>query len=123
MSLNPTLNYLLEKFSVSVMPFGAALTTESKYLGGAGDCAGDGFPLPLGGEILGMRVWDGINDQEKLSTLSVNAGNRVSVFAQHTGTDYVLTLRIDDADTAITISGVKDNATIFASVLLNLQRS
>lgn len=123
MSLNPTLNYLLEKLSVSVMTFGAALTTESRYLAGAGDGAGDGFPLPLGGEILGMRVWDGSNGSEKLSSVSVSAGNRVSVFAQHTGTDYVLTLRINDVDTSITISGVKDNTTIFACVLLSLQRS
>jgi hypothetical protein len=123
MTLNPTLNYLFEKFSVSLLPFSRALTTSSMYLAGAGWRAGDGFPLPAGGEVLGMRAWDGTHDKYKMQTVTVDAGNRISVYAEHVDSSYTVTVRVNGEDTDISVTGINESTDIYACVYLNLQRS
>jgi hypothetical protein len=123
MTLNPTLNYLLEKSSIMLLAFGSELTTTSKYLGGSGGCEGDGYPMPLGGEVLGMHAWDGTNDNDKSESIAMNPGDRLSVYAEHSGSEYSLILRINGVDTSITVSGMQENSTVYACVYFSLQQS
>ena len=123
MTLNPTLNYLLEKSSIALLAFGGELTTSSMYLAGAGGCSGDGYPMPLGGEILGMRAWDGTNDNDKSDSIPVEPGDRLSVYAEHSGSEYSLILRINGVDTSIAVSGMQENSTVYACAYFSLQRS
>jgi hypothetical protein len=123
MTLNPTLNYLLEKSSITLMAFGCKLTTSSMYMAGAGNCQGDGYPVPLVGEIVGMRAWDSHSDKEKAGSVPLNPGDRLSIYAEHSGSEYSLILRINDADTSIIVTGIQENATAFACVYFSLQQS
>jgi hypothetical protein len=121
MSLNPTLNYLLEKFSVSVLPFSKTVTDESTYMAGAGGCAGDGFPLPTNGVILGLRAWDGSNNKSKSGSVSVSAGDRISIYLEHEESIFTAIVRVNELDTALTVTGLKENTDIYACIYLNLQ--
>ena len=123
MPLNPTLNYLLEKISVSVMSFSKAITTSSMYLAGAGGCAGDGFPLPVGGTILGIEVYDGSHTEEKTGSITVNAGDRISVYAENSASTFIVTVRVNGSPTSLSVSEMDENTDMYACVYLNLQQS
>ena len=123
MTLNPTLNYLLEKFSISVFPFSQTVSDSSTYLAGAGGCLGDGYPLPAGGEILSITVYDGNKTEEKSGSVAVDANDRISVYAEYAESTFTVTVRVNDSPTSISVSGLAENADIFACVLVKLQQS
>ncbi|KPL07695.1 hypothetical protein AMJ86_03385 [bacterium SM23_57] len=123
MTLNPTLNYLLEKFSISVIPFSKTVSDSSTYLAGAGGCVGDGFPLPAGGEILGIRAYDGNKTEEKSGSVVINANDRISVFAEYVESWFDLTVQVNGEPTSISVQEMAENADLFVCVLIKLQQS
>jgi len=123
MSLNPTLNYLLQKFSISVLPFSKIVTNDSTYLAGGGGLAGDGFPMPVGGMILGITVWDNSSYHQMQEIQTINAGDRISVYAEHVDSNFTVRVRVNGEPTAIFVSEVKENTDLFACVFLTLQSS
>lgn len=123
MSLNPTLNYLLEKFSVSVLPFSKQLANESTYLAGAGGLAGDGFPMPTGGVILGIITWDGMYTKDTSDTVEFKAGDRISAFAEHVGENFKIYVCVNGESIAIMVSDLRENIDLYACVYLTLQRT
>jgi len=121
MSLNPTLNYLLQKFSVSVLPFSKMLAKDPTYLAGSGGLAGDGFPLPVGGMILGITVWDKTSTYQKLLTQVVIPGDRISVYAEHEEISFTIRVRVNGNPTEVFVTDVKENSDVYAGVFLTLQ--
>ena len=81
MSINKTLNYLLAKRSEVLLNFSAQVTTFSTYLKGSGGEAGDGFPMPKNARIYRIDCWDGSLLSSNTGNVSVNQGDRISVYA------------------------------------------
>jgi hypothetical protein len=121
MSLNPTLNYLLQKFSVSVIPFSKSITKDPTYLAGAGGLAGDGFPIPASGTILGLIVWDKTCVYQKMVSQVVNPGDRISIYAEHVDSDFTVRVQVNGNPTEIFVTEVKENSDVYACVFLTLQ--
>jgi hypothetical protein len=122
-TINPTLNFLHDQITENVIPFSKSVTTSSTYLAGAGGLAGDGFPLPVDGAILGIRAYDGTNNEEKLGLEEVKAGDRLSVYAQYSAGSFNLIVRINGANTSISLTALNQNTDIYACVFVSLKRT
>ena len=121
-TINPTLNFLENQYSECIIVFSRALTTLNRYLYGA-NLAGDGFPMPVDGVIHGLRVYDKTNDKSDTGSVEFSAGDRISVYAENNGDSFTLTVKVNDSDTAISVSQVNENTDVYACVYIRLQRT
>lgn len=117
------LAYLFGRSPVSTMCFSGAVTSSSVHLKGAGGEAGDGFPLPKSGVLTGLHVWDGAALRFDTDEIVFTAGDRLAVFCQNTGTDFNVIVRINGSSTALQVSGVPCNCTLFATAEFSLLRT
>ena len=122
-TINPSLNFLHEQITESVIAFSKAVTTSSTYLAGPGGLSGDGFPLPADGAILGIRAYDGTNDKDKSDLVEVSAGDRISVYAQHSASSFSLFVQINGGNTGIFVTALNENTDIYACVHISLKRT
>jgi hypothetical protein len=122
-TINPSLNFLHEQITECVIPFSKSVTTSSTYLAGAGGLAGDGFPLPADGAILGIRAYDGTNDKDKLDLVQVSAGDRISVYALNFAGSFNLHVRVNGIDTTVSVTALNENTDIYACVHICLKRT
>jgi len=114
--INPTHNYLVARTPISTMAFSGAVTTASVVLNGSGGQSGTGFPLPRRGIITSLYVWDGGATRSDTDEIVFNAGDRISVYCQSTGTDFTVKVRLNGSSTILQVSGVPFNTTLFATV-------
>ena len=120
MSINKTLNYLLAKRADVVMCFSAQVTTSSIYLKGAGGEAGDGFPLPKNARIYRIDCWDGVSLSSDTGSLSINQGERISVYAEIGIGDFDVAIRVNGVDSALKVTGVAKNSTLMVTLHLKM---
>jgi hypothetical protein len=113
---NSTLNYLQATLPVSTLCFSGALTTASVYLNGPGNQAGNGFPMLHAGYIQGFAVWDGTSLHTDQTEVSFVVGDKISVYCQNVGTSYTIRIRVNGGSSAIQITGVPLNTTVFATL-------
>jgi hypothetical protein len=120
MSINKTLNYLLAKRADVVMCFSAQVTTLSIYLKGAGGAAGDGFPLPRDARINRIDCWDGVLLSSSTGNVSVNQGDRISVYAAINLGNYDVSMRVNGINSALMVPGVASNSTLMVTLHLKM---
>jgi len=120
MTINDTLNYLLARRTKIVLPFSAQVTTASTYLKGGGGESGDGTPVPRGGRLIGLQVWDGLALKSASDELALAAGDRVSLYATYGAGTFTVTARINGLDSTLAAGAVGPNTTLFASLELIL---
>jgi len=114
--VNNTHAYLMARTPLSTMAFSGAQTNQSVYLHGPGGQNGDGFPLPRRGYVTGLHVWDGTTLRSDSSEIAFNAGDRISVYCQSGGSDFAVKLRVNGTSSAMQVSGVPFNTTLYATV-------
>ncbi len=122
-TINPSLNFLHEQITECVIPFSKSVTTSSTYLAGPGGLAGDGFPLPVDGVILGLNVYDGTNNENVTGSVEVSAGDRISVYAQNYIGAFKVYVRVNGGNTSIFITELAENTDIYACVYISLKRT
>ena len=120
MSINKTLNYLLTKRAEILLSYSGQVTTSSVYLKGAGGEAGDGLPLPRAARIYRIDCWDGTLLWSGTGNISVDQGERVSVYANQNAGVFDVYVRIDGINTALVATGVTNNSTLMVTVHLRL---
>lgn len=117
------LSYLFARSPVSTMGFSGAAGTTSLHLKGPGGEAGDGFPMPRSGVLTGLQLWDGTTRRYDMDEIAFSAGDRLAVYGQNTGTDFNVTVRLNGVSTALQVTGVPYNSTLFTVVEFTLLRS
>lgn len=117
---NPTQNYLLTQRRHVLLAFSGAVTTAPTYLKGAGGEAGDGFPSTQTGAAVKLAVWDGLTLHSAEETVSLAAGDRLSLHFSPGTSEGEVTLRLNGVDTALKTPGVLHNAVLFAVLHLIL---
>jgi len=120
MSVNKSLNFLNSKQSIAVFHFSDAVTTISKYLNGAGGVAGDGFAMPYGGIILGIQVYDGSSLHSAAGSVEFSTGDRISVYANHSGSNFNVYVRKNGVNTVVLVTGLPENVNLAATVTCRL---
>ena len=123
MSVNPTLNYLKSEQSIIVLNFSDTVATSNKYLKGAGGIAGDGFPMPFSGYILGIQVYDGSNVQSDTGSVKFVVHDRISVFAIYDLGDFTVYVRVNGINSAIYAGPAAGNTDLLATVTCKLTES
>ena len=120
--MNLTHAYLLASRPLSTMAFSGVVSNQSVYLNGSGGQAGNGFPLPRRGYITALQVWDGTTLRFENEQLQFQAGDRIAVYCQAAGSDFAVKIRLNGNSTALQVTGVPFNSTLYATVELMLIR-
>lgn len=120
--VNNTQNYLLAHAPISTLAFSGAVTNVSVALNGPGGQSGNGFPLTRRGYLTGLHVWDGTTERFDAVEIAFNAGDKVSVYCQSSGTDFTVKVRVNGTSTQLQVSGVPYNTTLYATVEFMLIR-
>lgn len=121
--VNSTLSYLYGRTPLCVMNFSGVTGTASVHLNDPGGLSGDGFPLPRSAILSGLEVWDGARRFSDSDTISLVAGDRLSVFCQNQGTTFTVKVRVNGTSTALEVAAVPHNSTLFVSVEYMLKRT
>ncbi len=121
--INHTLNYLFSRSPISTMGFSGVTASSSVYLSGAGGQGGDGFPMPRGGYLTRVRVWDGSTDRYDADHVEFQAGDRLSVYCQNMGSDFTVKVRINGTSTTLQVTSVPFNSTLMSTVEFILMRT
>ena len=120
MAINRTLNYLLAKQSEVLLCFSAQVVTTSIHLKGSGGESGDGFPLPKNARIYRIDCWDGTNLVSDTGNVTINQGQRVSVYAVYNAGNFDVKVRVNGVNSELSAAGLLANATLMATVHLKL---
>lgn len=120
MSINPTLNYLKSEQSLVVLCFADMVTTSDKYIRGAGNISGDGYPMPIAGKIEGILIYDGSNVTHGSGEIKFDAEDRLSVYAVHDLSEFTVYVRKNGINTAVSAGGLPENANYFVTVTVRL---
>lgn len=112
--------YLLARAPISTMAFSAQTGTASLYLNGPGGQSGDGFPLPRAGRLRAIYVWDGTKTFSDSGDIAFNAGTRLSVYCQSTGSDFDVRVRLNGASAGLDVSAVPYNSSLKVVVEFSL---
>jgi hypothetical protein len=118
MPLNATENYLRNRQDHVMINFAGTVATSSTYLSGPGGAPGDGYPVPAPGKVVRMYTWDGANLRTTTIQTSLNAGDRLSVYALYDSPYFLLTLRVNGSDSGTYCTQVSSNATLRVSLLV-----
>jgi hypothetical protein len=121
MSLNLTAAWLAASRSAALLAFSGAVTTSSTFLAGAGGAAADGFPVPGGGRVAGLAVYDGSTTYDTDATVELAPGDRVCLYATWTGSDFSVSVVVNGVISAVTVDNVPGNCTLLASLPLLLK--
>jgi hypothetical protein len=114
--MNQTHAYLFATRPPETLSFSGAVTTSSIYLNGPGGQSGDGFPVPRRGILTRLDVWDGTTLHTDTDEISFNAGDRLSLYCQSSGSDFTVKVRINGNSTNLQVASVPFNRTLFATV-------
>ncbi len=114
--MNTTHSTLLASRLPNTIAFSGAVTTVSTYLNGPGGQAGDGYPLPRRGLLTQLHIWDGTVHYSETDEISFNAGDRVSLYCQSSGTDFTLKVRVNGTSTNLQVARVPYNRILYATI-------
>ena len=114
--MNNTHSFLLATRTPNTMGFSGAVTNQSVHLPGPGGQSGTGFPLPRHGYLTAIHVWDGTTLRFDTSEISFQAGDKISVYCQTTGSDFTVKVRVNGTSTALEVRSVPFNTTLFVTV-------
>jgi hypothetical protein len=120
--VNNTQNYLLARAPISTMAFSGVVTSVSVGLNGPGSQNGNGFPLTRRGYLTRLYVWDGTTQRFDAAEIAFNAGDKVSVYCQSSGTDFTVKVRVNGTSSLLEVSGVPFNTTLYATLEFMLIR-
>ena len=120
--MNLTHTFLLATRTPSTISFSGAVTNQSTHLSGPGGVAGNGFPLPRRGYLRSLHVWDGTTLRYETDEIQFQPGDLVSVYCQSTGSDFTVKIRVNGTSTALQVTGVPFNSTLYATAELLLFR-
>ena len=81
------------------------------------------FRYMISETILGIEVYDGSHTKEKTGLINVDAGDRISVYAEKSGSLFIVTVRVNGYPTSLSVSDMDENIDMYACVYLNLQQS
>ena len=123
MSINKSLNYLKSRQSISILHFSDAVTTSSKYLKGAGGVAADGFAMPYGGIIRKIQVYDGSTLYQAAGEVEFSADDRLSVYANYTGSNFTVYVRKNAVNTIVLVTGIPTSVNLTVSVTCKVTES
>lgn len=122
MSFNLTSTWLEARQSVALLPFSRHLDTTSTWLAGAGGVAADGYPVPHDAVVCGLHVYDSYSVQAGSGEISLDAGDRVAVYATYEGGGlFTLVVTRNGSPTTLSVGSVSGNANVQAVVDLLLQ--
>ncbi len=120
MAINKTLNYLMAKRAETLLCFSASVTTLSTYLNGSGGQAGDGFPTPKNCRLYRLDCWDGSQLVSATGNVPASQGDRISVYATYNGLSFDVEVRVNGISTTLIALGANANATLYATVHLQM---
>ncbi|MBU0509891.1 hypothetical protein KKH27_13795 [bacterium] len=120
--VNNTLCYLLARGPISTMGFSAQTGTGSIYLNGPGGQSGDGFPMPRAGYVTGLHVWDGTKYSWDAGAVAFEAGDRLSVYCQSTGSNFIARVRKNGGSIGLETPEIPYNSSVLATVEFILLR-
>jgi hypothetical protein len=120
--LNTTLNYLYAHAPLSIIAFSGAIGSSSVNLSGAGGQAGDGYPMPRHGCLTTLRVWDGTTIHSDSAEVPFQAGDRLSIYCQTTGSNFTVKARLNGSSTNLQVTGIPTNCTLYAVLEFALYR-
>jgi len=113
---NTTLNYLYATSPLTLLGFSGVTGTASIQLNGPGGQNGDGFPVMRDGNLTGISVWDGSTWKSDSGLIALSAGDRLSVYCQNTGSDFIVKIRVNGISASIQTTGVPHNSTLMVMV-------
>ena len=124
-SLNSTLNYAKHFVEKTIcLNFGATVATSSKYLAGAGNLSGDGYPIPYDGKMIAFAAFDTVNTRLNTApagNVTFNAGDTISMYANWVGAVFTISVYKNGAILGTSfltpLGGVTD---IFGTVILQI---
>ena len=120
MTLNPTINYLLAKKSVSAITFARQLNNTTAMLYGPGQLDTVGVPIPCYGKLKRLTIYDSNSIHTVDCDVDIDPGDLVSVQAQFNNTAFTIAVMKNLSVTDLSISGVAGYRAIWASVLIEL---
>lgn len=120
--MNLTHTFLFASRPLNMMSFSGAVTNQSLYLNGPGGQPGNGFPLARRGCITALHLWDGTTYRFDVDEIAFQSGDTLAVYCQNTGSDYTVKVRLNGSTTALNVTGVPYNTTLFATVEFQLFR-
>ncbi|MBD3166513.1 hypothetical protein GF324_07940 [bacterium] len=123
MSLNTTSAWLEARTSPTLLPFFEKVTTSDANLKGAGGGDSDGYPIPVEGRLQWLAVYDGITLHTDSDNRVLSAGSRISVYADNVGGSFTVKVYIDGSPSGMQVTGVAENADLFATVLVVLKEA
>jgi hypothetical protein len=119
--INSTLAYLRAVRTPVLLAFSGTTGTASINLPGPGGQAGDGFPLPYGGTLIGAQLWDGATLRGDSTAVPFVMGDRMSVYCQNVGGHFTVKVRLNGASTNLQIPDVPLNSTLFVVIDIRTQ--
>lgn len=125
MSVNVTAAYLEARTSPVLICFSKIVGDTSTYLDGAGGVGADGFPLPLGGRLRSLRVYDGSTLRSAAYDYELSPGDRISVYASWIPGDseFAVTVQVNGTSTMLSVSGIESFSTLLATVYITLKET
>ncbi len=67
-------------------------------------------------------MWDGTTQRYDTDEIAFNAGDKISVYCQSSGTDFTVKVRLNGTSTLLEVSGVPFNTTLYATLEFMLIR-
>ena len=108
-----TLTYIQASRSLSTLGFSGPTTTVSVNLPGPGGQSGDGFPLPHGGYLTRLFVWDGTTPRSDATHIGFVEGDRLSIYCQNAGANFTVKARLNGTTTNLQVKNVPFNTTLY----------
>jgi hypothetical protein len=123
MSLNLTACWLESKLAASMIHFSATVGISNLYLNGPGGASGDGFPIPSGGLLKSLMIWDGTTLHTIEQDIPFNDGDRIAIAGVYDPTPQTFTLAVvkNGASIPLSLENIPPNTTYFATVELLLK--
>ena len=114
--MNSTHSFLFATRPPELLCFSGAVTNVSTYLPGPGGQAADGFPMPRRGILTALQIWDGTTLRSNTDEIAFNAGDRLALYCQSTGTNFTVRVRVNGSSSNLQVLSVPYNSTLFATV-------
>jgi len=118
----PTLGYALASQPLMTMHFSGAVTTSSVHLPTAGGVAADGMPIPYGGTLIKLILFDGSTIHADTDTIAFSANDRLSLYCQNVGSNFTVKARINGVSTTLQVTSVPFNSTLQATLVFAINR-
>ncbi|MCB9357574.1 MAG: hypothetical protein H6505_03285 [Calditrichaeota bacterium] len=117
-----TLAYALASRPLVLFCFSGTTGTSSQYLPTAGGIAADGMPVPFGGTLLNLSVFDGTTVHNDTGNIAFTANDRLSIYCQNVGGTYSVKIRLNGISTVMQVDSVPLSSTLQVTITAALNR-